>query len=492
MSKLTDQIRDAFKGRRALIYLQTPEEDRVVTALQTLAPQCFPGGTLTTWSCLKGLEPAIQGVDTRDPVAAIEQIVTHPRPGCYLMKDLSAYLADPRVARALRDAYYTLAGDYRTCVVLVSPTVVLPETLEKEISFIEVEMPDSDELLAQALEVQKLYPTVQLTPKFQSELALSLRGLTLQETSHVLYRVFSAGAATEKTILEGVFAEKKVLARKSGYLEFVPLKTDMTKVGGLGSVKEWALQRTNLFTQEAVKAGAPIPKGVLVMGISGCGKSMLAKAIAGLWQVPLFRLDMNLVFSGLYGRPEAAFHRALKTIEALAPAVLWIDEIESSFCTPKDSASSQSLTFTAFLTWMQEKPPLVFVAATANRIETLPAEIIRKGRFDQVFFCDLPDESERREILNIHLKSNGAQPGDVDIEPILVHTKGWSGSEIEQAIVAARIDAMQGGRRMNTNDLRKYTTTMVPLSKTMSEQIKAIRDWAFDRATPASQGKRNY
>ena len=486
MSRFSEQIRAAIRGRHPLIYLHTPEEDRVVDALRPLASGCFAGGTLTTWTCVRGLEPAPEGADTRDPMAALEHILAHPRPGIYVMKDLSAFLADRRVVRGLRDAYHALVSDFKTCLVLVSPEAVLPETLDKELCYVEVEMPGPDELLARTLKVQERYPGAALSDGLRSELGMALRGLTLQEVEHVMHRVFGAGGLSEKEVLAEVFAEKKTLARKSGFLEFVPSSFDLSRVGGLENVKDWALKRKSLFTQEAVKAGAPVPKGVLIMGISGCGKSMLSKAIAGLWHVPLFRLDMNLVFSGLYGSPEAAFHRALRMVEAVAPVVLWIDEIESALSTPKDVASDQSMTFSAFLTWMQEKPPLVFVAATANRIETLPAEVIRKGRFDQVFFCDLPDEAERRDIIEIHLRLNGTKPADIQIDRLLVHTEGWSGAEIEQAIISARIEAMGAGRPMNTDDIKRVTDSMVPLSKTMAEQIKAIRAWAYDRATRAS------
>jgi SpoVK/Ycf46/Vps4 family AAA+-type ATPase len=223
------------------------------------------------------------------------------------------------------------------------------------------------------------------------------------------------------------------------------------------------------------------------MGISGCGKSMSAKAIASLWRVPLFRLDMNLVFSGIYGTPEAAFHRALKSIESVAPAVLWIDEIENALgMTTRSTTADQSLTFSSFLTWMQERPPLVFVAATANRIESLPAEIIRKGRFDEVFFCDLPTDTERREIIRIHLRMNGADPEKINLERLLHSTRGWSGAEIEQAVIAARVDALQESRDITLDDVRRHTVGMVPLSETMAEQIREIRRWSHNRAKRAS------
>ena len=492
MSLFIDQIREALRGRHPLLYLHTPEEDRVCAALRSLLPECFKDGTLATWDCVRGLEPAPPDLDTRSPVAALEHIITHPERGFYVMKDLSAFMDDARVVRALRDAYHAFVKTGQACIVIVSPVAVLPATLEKELCLVEVEMPAPDELLQRALQVQKQYPRAKLAPELQPEISMALRGLTLQEVEHVMHRAFGRDGAPDQSLLAEIFAEKKILAKKSGFLEYIAVPFDIARVGGLENVKDWASKRKSLFTQDAVKAGLPVPRGVLMMGVSGCGKSMMAKAIASLWKVPLFRLDMNLVFSGLYGSPEAAFHRALRTIEAVAPAVLWIDEMEAALSTPKDVASDQAMMFSAFLTWMQEKPPLVFVAATANRIESLPAEIIRKGRFDQVFFCDLPTEEERHEIITIHLGLNGVDPKTIEIDRILVHTQGWTGAEIEQAIIAARIDAVQEARRVTTDDIKRHAGSMVPLSKTMSEQIKAIRDWAFDRATRASRAKPNY
>ncbi len=485
MPRIEDQIMHAIQGRRPLIYLHTPEEAHVAELLAPLAGRCFPGGSLATWSCVTGLNPAPQGLDTRDPVAALRHIIASPGRGFYVMKDLSAHMQDPQVVRALREAYFTLTRDFRAAIIVISPVAVAPEYLEKELFYIELGLPGAEELAARLDAVLKRFPGASLAPELRSKVELALRGLTLGEADHVLQRAFSAGAAGGK-LLEEIFSEKQMISRKAGYLEYVPVSLDTSAVGGLDNVKAWAEKRRELFSQEAVNAGLPVPKGVLVMGVSGCGKSLLAKAIAGTWKVPLFRLNMNLIFSGLYGSPEAAFHKALRTAESLAPIVLWIDEMESSLSTPKEAATPMAMNFAAFLTWMQEKPPLVFVAATANRIEMLPAEIIRKGRFDQVFFCDLPNEEERLEIMKIHLAANQADPAKFDLTQLLRITDGWSGAEIQQAIIGARIETRREGREMTTQDIWLQAHNMVPLSKTMAEQVNAIRDWAFKRATPAS------
>jgi hypothetical protein len=485
MQSFEEQILRAVSGRHPLIYLHTPEEDRAIARLTALLPRCFPGGSVTTWSCVRGLEPAAAGADTSDPLAALRQIIARQPRGFCVMKDISAFMGDPRVVRGLREAASALARDYQCALVLVSPVVVTPEYLESEFFYSELDMPSSEELLQKLAEVEKRFSGAALSPATRSKAVLALRGLTSNEADHVLSRVFASGSPETRAI-EEIFAEKRTMAKRAGFLEFVPLKVDAGAVGGQDNVKDWALKRKDLFTQEAVAAGLPIPKGVLIMGVSGCGKSLLAKAIAGVWQVPLFRLNMSLIFSGLYGTPEAAFHKAMRTVEGIAPVVLWIDEMESGFSSPKEASSEQAMTFSAFLTWMQEKPPLVFVAATANKIELLPAEITRKGRFDQVFFCDLPNDEERAQIISIHLAKNNIDPARFDVPRLIPSTDGWTGAELEQAVISALIEARQAGRQPTAEDVWRQTHSMVPLSKTMAEQVNAIRDWAFKRAVPAS------
>lgn len=492
MASLAENLRRAILGRHPVVYLVTWEEERAVRLLEAYAAKLLPGsGGVRSWSCIRGLQDAPQGLDTRDPVAAVQAIVDTPGKGFWVLRDFPAHLDRPDVQRAVREAYAALQGQDRF-LFLLAPELQLPVALSKEVFLAEVDLPGDDELLKLVQDVGRVYPESPIEPELAQELAVNLRGLTAAEAGHLLHRI-ARGRRTERTAaMAELFAEKESVVKKTGFLEFVPPKADLAGIGGLDVLKDWLVRRRKLFSQQAIADGVPIPRGILIMGMSGCGKSLAAKAASSLWNVPLFRLDMNLVFSGLYGSPEAAFHRALRTTEALAPAILWIDEIENSLgmADQAGGGSVNSSVFSSFLTWMQEKPPLIFVAATANRIQDLPAEIIRKGRFDQVFFVDLPGDDERREILEIHLRANGVDPAAFDTNLLALSTRGWNGAELEQAVVAARVDAYHGGHAMTPDDLSRNISLIVPLSKTMEEQMKRIRSWAFGRATPASSQAR--
>jgi len=482
------QIRQAVLGRNPLIYLLTPEENRATDMIVAAAEEAVGNReNVYRWSCVRGLDaPGITG-DTTHPAAALRAILEYPQSGFFVLYDLAPFLNDASVIRGLREAYQALGERGDKFIFIVSPTLVIPDLLEKEIFLIHVAPPSEDEIYAEVQRIQQTFPGQDLAEDVLSEVVVALKGLTFNEIGHIMQRVLRSGATSRETILEQVFSEKEMIVRRTGYLEFVPPRFTIDDIGGLDNLKDWLVKRKKVFTREAVAAGIPIPKGVLIMGISGCGKSLAAKVISALWNVPLFRIDMNLIFSGMYGSPEAAFHHSLKTVESIAPAILWIDEIENGIAVGEGAASTGTHIFSAFLTWMQEKPPLIFIAATANRIQDLPAEIIRKGRFDQVFFVDLPNAKEREEIFRIHLQRNGANPDDFDLNFLSVLSEGWNGAEIEQAVVSARIEAYHEDRPMTMADLNRVMGTIVPLSRTMEEQMKAIRSWAFGRATPASK-----
>ncbi len=491
MAEVTKEIEKAITGQYPIIYLNSTEERRVVKLLRQLAEKQSDDFPVVIWSCTNGLDIKDVAEETKDPAKALKLIIDDSKPGFYIMKDLLDFTGKPQLDRLLLDAYEKFCKRNDLFIFIISPDKTVPNRLSSVIYQLDVALPSLAEMLAHLNELQKETATRKLRDKALKDIAHSLCGLTLNDATHVMHQINHCEKITTVAVTNLINECKKRRVTSGGMssLEYVPVDMDINQVGGLGRLKEWINARKQLFTHKAQLDDMPIPRGILIMGISGCGKSLCAKAVAKTWNVPLFRLDMNLIFSQMHGSPEAAFHKVTQTVESAAPAVLWIDEIENGLGLLEGGNINQSHVFSAFLTWMQEKPPLVFVAATANQIESLPAELIRKGRFDQVFFCDLPDDEERAEILKIHIKANRQNPDDFNIKHLTKITKEWNAAEIEQAVNGGRIDATSQGHKFTTKDIAKHIDTIVPLSETMKEQVKKIRDWAWDRATPASKGK---
>ena len=279
--------------------------------------------------------------------------------------------------------------------------------------------------------------------------------------------------------------EKRLLVNRTGVIEFVADPTGLADVGGLETLKKWLIERRKLFQMRESLSAELVPKGLLMMGIPGCGKSLAVKAIASTFELPLYRLDMIEIFSGRHGKPEGVFVQACKMMEDMAPAILWFDEIEMGINTTYASGE-QGRVFGFFLTWLQEKTRGLFVAATANRLDMLPAEMIRKGRFDEVFFVDMPTEEERLEIFRIHLSRRGEDPAALNIPQLMEFTIGWTGAEIEQCVVSALTRAKLDDRNVTAHDMLTTAVSIVPLSRTMKEKIDYIRGWAFERAVRAT------
>src|SRR5512134_1778699 len=487
--KAMERIRRALVGGHPLLCVQSWEETRVERLAQHLA-KTFYGEPVAygVWSVVEGLSVDGKTVPgTNDPLAALEAILGMEGKAFYVMKDFpGAADGRPEIVRRLRDVYRSLK-DHGRHVLLVSPRLVIPEDAKKEVYVIEYELPDEGEI-ARLLEgnLKRRLGAGAISDTDLKRLALALRGLTADEIGHVLSKTFAQRQAFDEEAFREILAEKEQMSRKEGVLEFVPPRVSLDDVGGYDVLKEWLHKRQKLFSREALDAGIPIPRGILLMGVSGCGKSLCVKTISTEWNLPLFRLDMNAIFGT--DNPEATFLKALRSVEAVSPAVLWIDEIEMGVGGYRDGQdASMSRIFSGFLTWMQEKSALVFVAATANRIQLLPAEIIRKGRFDQVFFVDLPGEEERKQIFQIHLARNRCDVGRLDLVFLAKATAGWNGAEIEQAVISAVVDAYAEKRDVTEDDLYRMIAATVPLSVTMEEQIKAIRSWAHERALNASR-----
>jgi SpoVK/Ycf46/Vps4 family AAA+-type ATPase len=487
--KAMERIRRALVGGHPLIYVQSWEESRVERLVQHLA-KTFYGepSSYGVWSVSEGLTVDGHAVaNTQDLLGALEAILGGEGKAFYLLKDFGG-AADgrPEIVRRLRDLYRGLKDRGRH-VILLSPRLVIPEDAKKEVYVVEYELPDEGEI-GRMLDtgLKRRLGAEGLGESDSKRLSLALRGLTADEIGHLLSKTFATRVAFDEEAFREILAEKEQMSRKEGVLEFVPPRVSLDDVGGYDVLKGWLAKRQKLFSREALDAGIPIPRGILLMGVSGCGKSLCVKTISTEWNLPLFRLDMNAIFGT--DNPEATFLKALRSVEAVSPAVLWIDEIEMGVGGYRDGQdASMSRIFSGFLTWMQEKSALVFVAATANRIQLLPAEIIRKGRFDQVFFVDLPTEEERKQIFRIHLTKNKCDVSRLDLVFLAKATNGWNGAEIEQAVIAAVVDAYSEKRDIGEDDLYRMISATVPLSVTMEEQIKAIRSWAHERALNASR-----
>ncbi len=490
----TTDITRAISSQYPLIYLVSWEEERLEQMLQSISDTHYQDNRpVVLWTAARGFHTKDAELDhIKDPQAALQHIASGNNHALYYMKDLPAYLeSDQSLVRTLRDLYHQLR-QRNTYIVLSHPLIKIPDELKKEMFLIEVGLPADQEIFDHFTQIAKdtqLKETISEDWVFKC--ASAMRGLALNEVRHLVLRLISENKLGLDEALDEIYSEKAQLLLKESCLRVIPINFDMEQIGGLENLKEWVLARSHLFTREAHDAGIPLPSGVLFMGVSGCGKSLAAKTIAAAWDLQLVRLDMNLILSGVYGPAEFAFDRAIRVAESVSPVVLWIDEIENAFGYDDESSTRGNINiFSSFLTWMQEKPASVFVAATANRIQRLPAEMIRKGRFDQLFFLDLPTEKEREEIFRIHIERNGGRLEEFDLSVLATLTQGRSGAEIEQAVKAARVDAFAAKKTFTQRDISRNSSQMVPLSETMHEQIKKLRDWSYNRATPASQTKR--
>ncbi len=478
-------------SRNQVVYIVSLEQDRAEKIVKNLFESLFPGIEPLNYKIGKGLinskGETITDKDGPDEILKFYQ--NYDKKSVLLLKDFHLYWKDPTLIRLTKETVLNIKGKMKY-IVFISTILDIPIELTRDIEVLDLPLPDKKEIrkfLSQIIETYKRKGTsFKLSDSDIDEIIIGLQGMTLTEIHKSLIKILYNKKVIEKSIIDDIHKLKKQIIKKESVLEYVDNKIDLNNIGGLEYLKEWLIKRKDAFLSNAEEYGLDKPRGVLVMGITGCGKSLSIKAIPSLWNIPMFRLDMNLVYSGIGGEPEIAFNRSLKLVESLAPAVLWLDEIESGI-TDKQTEGSTSRILGFFLTWMQEHKSDIFVAATANRIDRLPAEVLRRGRFDQIFFVDLPTWKEREEIFKVHLLKRKNNLDDFNIQQLAQITKGWSGAEIEQVIISAAYEAYAEKRKLTEDDLFKIFGNTVPLSTTMSEQIKNIRSWAHDRAIRASK-----
>lgn len=488
------EIEVLIRAKYPILYIVTWEERRLEDAIAAICKSL--NRTLHTWSVTQGLRPPVnRGTAPIKPsslsaeLEVLAQVHEAPDYTTFILKDFHPYMKDYRVVRLLRDLAIRLRSRTQT-LILTGPVLSLPPDLEKDITVIDFPLPayaDIEATLCKVIEAVKDNPSVDVSidDATKERLVKSAQGLTQDEIESVFARSLVERKRFDVSV---VLEEKKQIIRKSGLLEYYEPDAKLKDVGGLDLLKQWLAKRTNSFTDKAQEFGLPAPKGILLLGVQGCGKSLCAKAVAAQWNLPLLRLDVGRIFGSLVGQSEENIRKAIKTAESVAPCVLWADELEKGFAglgSVSDSGTTARV-FSTFLTWMSEKTSPVFLVATANEVNSLPPEMLRKGRFDEIFFVDLPTAAEREDIFSIHLTKRKRDVTKFNLHALAKATSGFSGAEIEQVVLGGLYVAFDAGRELQQKDLVAEAKATVPLSVMMSEEIDELRTWAELRTRPAS------
>ncbi|MBI5252334.1 MAG: AAA family ATPase [Desulfomonile tiedjei] len=486
-------LKDMVVAKTSLLYLVTEEDRRVEGEIKSLAAAFKPPLRTYVWACTTGVTLEDEMVLPNPSIMdALDWFMNLNETAFLLINDVHVFLRDnPPVIRKLKDASKRIEHTYKT-IFLISPVLEIPPEIQSDVVLVDVPLPSPDE-------IEKIVEKVISREKYRDHLKAALTdeardlfikagaGLTSQQVQQAFRKVLSGKHGISAQDIDLLFEEKRQIVRKSGLLELFTQPMEFDHLGGFGTLKKWLFMRHDIFSKRAREYGLSFPKGVLMMGISGCGKSLCVKAIAAFWRLPLLRLDMGRVYDGIQGSPEECLRKVIKTAEASAPCVLWIDEIEAGIAnaSQKSLGGSASRVLATFLTWMQEKTSPVFIGATANNIELLPPEILRKGRFDELFYVELPSDTDRMEIIRIHLARKNVPLNLFDYTPLVKVTEGFNGAEIEQGVIGALFRAFSENRDVTQNDLYIALESIVPLSTTMKEEIKKLERWAFNRALRA-------
>ncbi len=496
------ELETLIRARYPILYVVSAEEARVQQMVVGIAQRWQK--KVFEWSFSTGIVPAGTSIQsqkhrnapTKDPLVALDQVIDQVDPVIFVFKDFHPFLTRNNFAviRRLKEIALQLKNSFKT-IILVSPVLEIPAELEKEVTMLNFPLPAREDLAAlldKIVEEVKQFKQVKvdLDEAGRERLLQAALGLTLGEAENVFAKIIVKDERLSGDDVNEVFAEKQQIIRKSGLLEYYATNETFSHVGGLAVLKDWLQKRAVAFTDEARAFGLPSPKGILMLGVQGCGKSLSAKAVSCLWQLPLLRFDMGRMFGSLVGSSEENVRRAIAVAESVAPAILWVDEIDKAFAGSQGSGATDGGTtarvFGTFLTWLSEKTAPVFVVATANDISQLPPELLRKGRLDEIFFVDLPSQEERAEIFRIHLAKRSRDPQRFDCGMLAARSENFSGAEIEQAVISALYDAFYAKIELTTEHVLEALGQTVPLAKTMDEQINRLRSWAEGRARNAS------
>ena len=477
-----DELNLFLKARYPIIYINTIEEDRVEYVIRKNIKTNLKR-SIYSWDFVDGYtnNPNNQGFGKRNPLQALELVekLNPETPAIFLLKDFNRFLNDLSISRKLRNLSRILKLQPKT-IIIIGSELTIPRELQDLITVLQFQLPTEEEIIK---ELERLTQSLQIDIdiKLFENLTRSCQGLSLERIRRVLSKII----ATYKTINENsisiLLSEKKQIISQTQILEYWSVNEKFDGLGGLKNLKEWLKKRQTAFSSQAVNYGLPTPRGLLLIGIQGTGKSLTAKAIANDWKLPLLKLDVGKLFGGIVGESESRLRQMISVSEAISPCILWIDEIDKAFSNSEskgDSGTSNRVLGT-FISWLSEKTKPVFVIATANSIDSLPLEIIRKGRFDEVFFLDLPQKSERQEIFQIHLKQFRPNSWEkFNYSELAELTEYFSGAEIRQTIIEAMYQAFYEKREFTTNDIRNAINELIPLAKIENAQMLKLKTWA--------------
>ena len=484
-TRFQDELILYFKARFTLIYIITREEERV---LEEIAQACTRAGRPAySWDIADGFMPLTRSAGrvnrpARDPVTALDVIQRIKEDAVFVLKDFHAlWDKNPQVVRKVKNVTQALKQE-RKNIIVTSHQAQIPDELTDQVYTIEFDPPDY-EGIKKILEVFTNIPNIRLnlTDMGKDRLIRSALGLTANQAQRAFAKAIVRKGSLDEQDIDLVTREKKVIIQESGALEFFSASETINDIGGLDVLKDWLKSREACFSSEALEYGLRPPKGLLLVGIPGTGKSLTAKVVSGLWQQPLIRLDMGAIFGSLVGQSEENIRKALKLAETVSPCVLWIDEVEKGLSDSGGDSGTSARVFGTLLSWMEEKEKPVFVICTANNISRIPPEFSRAGRFDAIFFLDLPTYRERKEIFRVHLQKRRPMIEDFDLDALAAVSEGYVGAEIEQAVIAAMVKAFNDSQREFTNEdilhVLYSREEVVPISSSQQENIEALRAW---------------
>lgn len=478
----SDEFELLLRARYPLIYIPTREEERVEAAIAQCAKQQGNRGVYL-WDFVDGYQgnPNDAGFGRRNPLQALEFVEKLPAtvPAVFVLRDYHRFLEDVAISRKLRNLARLLKSQPKNLVIL-SPQVAIPDELSEVLTILEFPLPSLADIRT---EVERLLSATaqSIDNKLLDELVRSCQGLSMERIRRVLAKAIATHGSIQLDDVELILEEKRQTIRQTQILDFHPATERISDIGGLDNLKDWLLRRGGAFSERARQYGLPHPRGLLLVGIQGTGKSLTAKAIAHHWHLPLLRLDVGRLFAGLVGESESRTRQMIQLAEALAPCVLWIDEIDKAFAgvDGRGDSGTTSRVFGTFITWLAEKSSPVFVVATANNIQALPPEMLRRGRFDEIFFVGLPSQEERRAIFAVHLSR--LRPHNLqafDLDRLAYETPDFSGAEIEQMLIEAMHLGFSQNRDFTTQDILEAASQIIPLARTAQDQIQLLQDWA--------------